>query len=96
MADILLLRLPGGLEIPVPDGETAEGVFWRHAGLSISEGLCPYHQSPLEPVPTTRPGSIGAHCRTCRKYFICGPASVTWDLDHDPFTGRPALPDWAV
>ena len=98
-ADVQILRLPGGLELTVPDGETVDSTFWKHAGLSVSEGMCPHHQSPLEPV-TIAPGSdvaVGTHCKTCRAYWsLSRDHRVSWDIDYDPHQGTPLIPEWVA
>jgi hypothetical protein len=89
------LQLPGGAILPIPHGTTAEQVYWRHSCMSLSEGLCPRHQSPLEPVPA-KDGGIGAHCPRCG-YWHLDPVSqdVSWHIDHNPYTGEPLIPEWA-
>lgn len=94
-----MLRFPGGLELTVPDGETVDSTFWKHAGMSVSEGMCPYHQSPLEGV-SVRPRSdvtVGARCWECRAYWsLDRDRRVSWDIDHDPHRGTPLMPDWVA
>lgn len=93
-----VLLMPGGMQIPVPEGETATTAYWRHAVLSVAEGICPDHQVPLAPVPVW-PGSgvaIGAHCPRCRRFWSLDHGQrVAWDLDHDPHRPETAeLPSW--
>jgi hypothetical protein len=92
-----ILRLPGGREIPVPDGMTAEQMYWQHAAMSLPEGLCPHHQTPLSPVEV-RDGAdvvVAGHCATCAKFWSLTRAQATaWDVDHDPHDGNPMYPDW--
>lgn len=74
-------------EVNFPLAET-----YRHEAAAISEGLCPSHATPLEPVaaPSRR---IAGHCPACRKYWGLNldDELAGWWLDHDPRTGRPAV-----
>jgi hypothetical protein len=90
------IRMPGGLLIEVPAGKTIDQAFWRHAVLSISEGMCPLHQVALQPVPSSD-GGIGGRCARCLRYWHTLPGGgAEWDTDHDPFTGRPEAPAWVA
>jgi hypothetical protein len=90
------IRMPGGLLIEVPAGQTIDQAFWRHAVLSISEGMCPLHQIPLQPV-ASNDGGTGGRCVKCFRYWHTLPdGGAEWDCDHDPFTGRPVAPGWVA
>lgn len=71
--------------------------IWQHWLSALSEGLCPVHHVPLDPVPAPR-GRITGHCVPCRKYWganLDTDVAGCW-LDHHPATGapRPDIPDW--
>lgn len=98
MGDVVnILKLPGGHELRVPDGETPQSAFRKHAAMSLAEGMCPHHGPGMEPVRAID-GRIGGHCRRCFAYWSCDPEgrAVGWDRDHDPHTGQPVIPGWVV
>lgn len=79
-------------------------MYWRHAATSLSEGLCPNHQTSLEPV-AVKPGSgvtVGAHCGACHAYWSLSSdpeQTVGTDMDWrpDPWRGAVMLtPDWVA
>jgi hypothetical protein len=104
-AAIQVVRLPGGHEVTVPEGQTPDGVFWRHVAASLSEGLCPVHVAPRDRVNSAVPGMIALHCRECGAYWSFDPGSdgwpvtggCAWDIDHDPHRfGEPTAPGWLL
>ena len=57
----------------------------QHMIAAVSEGLCPLHCTPLEPV-ITPPGRNAGHCPLCRRFWAVrtGSGVAGWWLDHDP------------
>jgi hypothetical protein len=92
-----VLRLASGIEITVPDGETVEQTFWKHARLAAAEGICPHCNERMEPVPCEA-GGAGGHCLRCRLFWRYDPEldECGWELDHYPLTGEPHIPDWGT
>lgn len=71
--------------------------LWQHEMAAVSEGLCPAHQVPLEPLASPA-GRVTGHCVPCRKFWGANLDSqeVGWWLDHDSRTGEPSarVPDF--
>lgn len=47
MSDVHIVRFPSGLELRVPDGMDTNEFLARHLFMSLSEGICPLDQEPL-------------------------------------------------
>jgi hypothetical protein len=72
--------------------------WWLPQWAAVSEGFCPTHRVPLEPV-TRAPGWAGGHCARCRAFWGNEVANrnVRWTLDHEPWDrGRPVRPEWVL
>ena len=71
--------------------------WWLPQWVAVSEGFCPAHKTPLEPVTCT-PGWAGGHCPRCRAFWgdELEKKNVRWTLDHHPLTWRPVWPEWVL
>lgn len=79
-----IVRLPSGVDLPVPKGMDVNQFMIRHKFFSLSEGLCPYHGEKLEvqsggsvlsPELNDRPWF---HHVTCTMYWQIYPETEGW------------------
>jgi hypothetical protein len=76
--------------MPSPDAHWERTrIAWACA---VSEGLCPDHGTPLEPVPSP-PRRLAGRCQACCRYWGASldDGQAGWWLDHNPVTGWPAV-----
>ena len=72
--------------------------WWLPQWVAVSEGFCPTHRVPLEPVACA-PGWAGGHCAECRAFWGDDLVNrdVRWTLDHEPYGDRrPVRPEWVL
>ena len=72
--------------------------WWLPQWVAISEGFCPRHHVPLEPV-TCAPGWAGGHCAECRAFWgdDLVNRAVRWIRDHEPCGDYgPVRPEWVL
>lgn len=86
MSDKILF--PGGLELPVPAGITPNEAFRLHFGVSLTEGICPYHQVPLgvasgDSTCTPDTGLPWLHHSGCGYYWQVDAEHHTWTQEAD-------------
>ena len=95
----------GGYSYPDSEDEEAEAkalaewqAWWLPQWTAVSEGFCPSHRIPLEPV-NCAPGWAGGHCAQCRAYWGDDLVNrdVRWTIDHDPSNpDRLVRPEWVL
>jgi hypothetical protein len=98
---LIITGIPQGRQDPAWAGmgggawaemRTAWSQDWPRWSAAVSEGLCPEHGSPLEPVPSP-PRKIAGRCAECHRYWGLNieDEQAGWWLDHNPVTGWPAV-----
>lgn len=85
------IELPSGVRFTGPTLQAAMEKYRQHSCVSIAEGLCPRHATPLKPFPA-KPGFVSGNCHACATYYAYEPE--TGDMHANFYIG--GLPPWAA